>query len=124
MNNDGAVLLSGQKSRDAVANFGGRQIRNYVGWGSGGNRWRYHPALRRGQFNRWDAWAMLQSDAVQIGMLALMSPFPSVTWEVRANSSEIKTFVENQIHRFWTHDLQKVLLQYMPHDMILYQQQQ
>src|ERR1700682_4242130 len=116
MNNDGAVLLSSAsaKSAHALSAFGGRQIKNYVGTG-GWNRWRFHPALRRGRCNRWDAWAMLQDDAVRMGLLALRSPFPSVNYEIRANSREIKTFIENTVHRFWQHDLSKVLLHYLPH---------
>jgi hypothetical protein len=118
MNNDGAAILSngsanGKAARD-VSEFSGRKIRNYVGWG-GMDRWMYHPALRRGRFNRWDAWAMLQDNSCAMGLLALMSPWPSVSYEVKANSPKIKRFIENTIHRFWTHDLQKVLLHYLPH---------
>ncbi len=107
------MVATTAQTNDRANAFAGRQIRNYLG--NYNYRWRYHPALRRGTFNKWDAWAMLRDPAIQMGMLALMSPFPSVHYEVRANSKEIKTFIENTVHRFWTHDLQKVLLHYLPH---------
>ncbi len=107
------MVATAAQTNDRANAFAGRQIRNYLG--NYNYRWRYHPALRRGTFNKWDAWAMLRDPAIQMGMLALMSPFPSVHYEVRANSKEIKQFIENTIHRFWTHDLQKVLLHYLPH---------
>src|SRR5579883_2110653 len=109
-------------SRKAAA-FAGRRVRNYR---RPYGRWYYHPALRDGHFTRWDVPAMQQDPAIHIGLYTIFAPLFSATWEVRANSREIKTFVENTLYRFWHHDLFKVLQHYVPYGTavgeVLYEQ--
>ena len=93
-----------------VSPFAGRSIVNYrrpMG------RWMYHPALRDGRFTRRDVPAMIQDSAVSIGLYTIYGPLFGAQWEVRANSPEIKTFVENTLYRFWHHDLMKILPGYV-----------
>lgn len=91
--------------------FEGRRVRNYrPGYGN----WLWHPARRDGRFQLYDVPAMLDDHAVNIGLNTIYGPLFGAEFEVRANSKDIKTFVENTLYRFWHHDLQKVLNHYVP----------
>ena len=100
-----------QKGKDEKSPFSGRRVRNYQ---APIDRWFYHPALRDGRFSMWDVPAMLQDNAISIGLMTIYGALAGATWEVRANSPDIKTFVENTLYRFWHHDLMKVLQSYVP----------
>lgn len=92
--------------------FAGRRILNYQ---RSTEHWLFHPALRDGRFNLTDVPAMLLDNAVNIALLTIYGPLFGATWEVKANSKEIKTFIENTLYRFWHHDLMKVLQHYVPY---------
>ena len=92
--------------------FAGKRIRNYQ---RPRDQWLFHPALREGRFSLRDVPAMLLDHAVNIGLLTIYGPLFGAKFEVRANSREIQTFVENTLYLFWHHDLMKVLQHYVPY---------
>lgn len=106
---NGHAQMNGQQR---MSPFAGRRVKNYR---RHFDQWFFHPALRRGQFRRWDVPAMLMDNAVAIGVNAIYGPLTGVKFEVRANSKDIKQFVESTIHRFWTHDMPKVVMHYVPY---------
>lgn len=104
--------MSGTNGKATAAKkFAGRAIRGYQP--SYWDRYLFHPALRDGRFSLRDVPAMTQDNAISIGLLTIFGPLFGAQHEVRANSKEIKTFVENTLYRFWNHDLGKVLEQYV-----------
>lgn len=105
-----AVTLKSHTNGKAAAKFSGRRVQNYR---RPYGRWWFHPALRDGRFTRWDVPAMLQDNAVSIGLYTIYGPMFGAEFEVKANSKDIKTFVDNTIYRFWHHDLMRVLQHYI-----------
>ncbi len=107
--------------------FAGRAVRGYQT--SYLDRYLFHPALRDGRFQLRDVPAMIQDNAVSIGLLTIFGPLFSAQHEVltpKGQDPSIKRFIENTLYRFWHHDLGKVLEQYVPYGTavgeVLYEQ--
>jgi hypothetical protein len=95
---------------DKKSPFSGRAVKTYR---RPYGMWYWHPALRDGRFTRYDIPAMLQDNAIGIGLSTIYGPMALAEFEVRATDPDVKKFVENTIYRFWHHDLMKVLQHYI-----------